>query len=365
MTEIALKEVTTFEYDRRHIEKGYANQTLHVNISDADIAIKPVTEKMKEVFIGGKGFDLWLLWNAVKGTTKWNDPENEVCIASGPLGGTPIFPGSGKSIVTTISPITGSVMDSNVGGYFGPYLKFSGFDALEVQGKNMGDMVIFVDGIDQKVHIFVASGLPDEAYEISDILTRHFGEGKPRNISVVSTGPGAKNTLIGCLNFSWYDARRKRVRYKQAGRGGLGTVLRNKKIKAIVVNVDRFTGIENNPADPEKLASFEKRIAIALYNKGQFVSALKYFDSVFERWGVRFPKNMINLTIGLIYNLIGVVTHLYFPWRESLKTPSRRDNDIFDLHYKRGTALNYVDSLRCVWEVFRAVSKAFQLDLLP
>ncbi|MBW1644585.1 MAG: aldehyde:ferredoxin oxidoreductase, partial [Deltaproteobacteria bacterium] len=153
MTELKFKEVKTTSYKRPDIEKGYTNQTLHINISDAAVSIKPVTNKMKEVFIGGKGFDLWLLWNAVKPDTKWNSPENEICIASGPLGGTPVYPGSGKSIVTTISPTTGSVMDSNVGGYFGPYLKFAGFDALEVQGKASGNTVLFIDGIDRKIQI--------------------------------------------------------------------------------------------------------------------------------------------------------------------------------------------------------------------
>jgi aldehyde:ferredoxin oxidoreductase len=73
-----------------------------------------------------RAFDLWLLWNAVKGTTQWDRPENAICISCGPLGGTPIYPGSGKSIVTTISPTTGSVMDSNVGGYFGPLFEVFG-----------------------------------------------------------------------------------------------------------------------------------------------------------------------------------------------------------------------------------------------
>ena len=126
MTEFKLEALNAFKYDRPAIEKGYANQTLCIDISKTDFSIKPVTDKMKEVFIGGKGFDLWLLWNAVKSSTNWNDPENAICIASGPMGGTPIYPGSGKSIVTTISPLTGTVIDSNVGGYFGPYLKFSG-----------------------------------------------------------------------------------------------------------------------------------------------------------------------------------------------------------------------------------------------
>jgi len=204
------------------IEKGYANQTLWIDLASSDILIKPVSQTMKDVFVGGKGFDLWLLWNAVKGTTKWNDPENTICIASGPMGGTPIYPGSGKSIVTTISPLTGTVIDSNVGGYFGPYLKFSGFDALEITGKTSEAAVILIDGIEQKVQILESKELPEESYDISEILTEFFAQGNPRNISVVSTGPAAQNTLFGCLNFTWYDSKRKRVRYKQAGRGGIG-----------------------------------------------------------------------------------------------------------------------------------------------
>jgi aldehyde:ferredoxin oxidoreductase len=253
MAEYKMESLKTFNYDRPVIEKGYTNQTLCIDISDGVISIKPVTEKMKTVFIGGKGFDLWLLWNAVHGTTKWNDPENAICIASGPMGGTPVYPGSGKSIVTTISPLTGSVIDSNVGGYFGPYLKFSGFDALEVTGKTSKDVVIFIDGIDEKVQIFKTSGLPDDSYTLSAILTEHFANGRPRNISVVSTGAGAKNTRMGCLNFTWYDLKRKRARYKQAGRGGIGGVFADKGIKAIVARWDTVTTKTNNPANANTL----------------------------------------------------------------------------------------------------------------
>jgi len=203
MAEFKLKEIKVQKYDRPEIDKGYANQTLMIDISKSAISVKPVTDQMKQVFIGGKGFDLWLLWNAVKGGTKWSDPENALCIASGPMGGTPSYPGSGKSIVTAISPTTGSVMDSNVGGYFGPYLKFSGFDALEIQGKTAAELVIFIDGVKGEIRLFESNGLPEDAYEMSMALTHHFAEGKPRSISVVSAGPGAKNTLIGCLNFTW------------------------------------------------------------------------------------------------------------------------------------------------------------------
>jgi aldehyde:ferredoxin oxidoreductase len=258
MPDYSMKESQTLEYKRPDIVKGYADQTLYINLSDRQIEIKPVDARTKKTFIGGKGYDLWLLWNAVQPSTRWNDPENALCIASGPLGGTPIYPGSGKSIVATLSPTTASVMDSNVGGYFGPYLKFSGFDALEIQGKSSKEIVVLIDGVNQKVQIFETSGLPESAYELSAILTQHFAEGKPRNISVVSAGPGAKNTLIGCLNFTWYDSKRKRARYKQAGRGGVGTVFADKGLKAVVACWDNVTADTNAPADKDRLKKVAK-----------------------------------------------------------------------------------------------------------
>jgi aldehyde:ferredoxin oxidoreductase len=209
---------------------------------------------MKEKFTGGRGFDLWLLWQSLPRDriTKWDDPENEICIACGPLGGTPVYPGSGKSIAVAISPLTGSVIDSNVGGYFGPYLKFAGWDALEIQGKAKSDVVIFIDGDKGIVQIEDGSGLPTETHLLTDALAQRYGGDKPHSISVVSSGPAAEHTLMGCLNFSWYDAARKTHRIKQAGRGGIGTVLRNKRIAAIVAKYSRGITVESNgPADAE------------------------------------------------------------------------------------------------------------------
>ena len=128
MPDYKLTVTRTLDFKRPEIEQRYTDQTLHVDISKADISIQPVAQETKETFVGGKGYDLWLLWNAVQADTRWNDPQNAICIACGPLGGTPIYPGSGKSIVTTISPLTAAPIDSNVGGHFGPLLKLAGFD---------------------------------------------------------------------------------------------------------------------------------------------------------------------------------------------------------------------------------------------
>ena len=254
MSTYELKPLKTFEYRRPEIDKGYAGQTLQVDLSDGSITTQPVTAQMKQMFIGGKGFDLWLLWNAVTPRTRWDDPENAVCIACGPLGGTPAYPGSGKSIAVTLSPLTGAPIDSNVGGYFGPYLKFAGFDALELRGRTDPGLIVFVDGIEGKVHLFRGTGLPEDSYALSEALTAHFAQGKPRDISVVSTGPAARHTLFGCLNFSWYDSKRKRARYKQAGRGGVGTVFAHKGLTALVARWDAGVKVETNrPADAERV----------------------------------------------------------------------------------------------------------------
>jgi aldehyde:ferredoxin oxidoreductase len=282
-----------FKYESRKLEKGYNNRTLYVDLSGMRITSKSVSEKMKETFTGGRGFDLWLLWNALpkNRVTKWNDPENEVCLACGPLGGIPVYPGGGKSIAIAISPLTGVVVDSNVGGYFGPYLKFAGWDALEVQGKPESEVVIIIDGDEHRVHVEDAADLSSETHLITETMAQKHDGGNPLSISVVSSGPGAEHTLMGCLNVSWYDVARRVHRFKQAGRGGIGTVLRNKKIKAIVVKYSGKITVESNGSADAALvkeigtaynreirALDSKQNEMAVIGSPQLVSAMNNFD---------------------------------------------------------------------------------------
>ena len=254
-----------FEYEARKLERGYSNRTLYVDLSNLKIEAKPVSERMKQTFTGGRGFNLWLLWNALPKDriVTWDSPENEICLAAGPLGGFPVYPGGGKTIAVSISPLTGSVVDSNVGGYFGPYLKFSGWDALEIQGKAKQEVIILVNGDTGRVLIVEAGALPSETHFVTEAVVEEYSEGKPLSMSVMASGPGAEHSLMGCLNVSWYDPARKANRFKQAGRGGIGTVLRNKRIKAIAIKYSGRISVETNgPFDAELV----KKIGSA-YNK--------------------------------------------------------------------------------------------------
>jgi len=255
------KLLKKWDYKWTPLDKGYTDKTLYINVGTSEIEARDVPSIMKEKFIGGKGYGLRLLWNATKPNTKWNDPENEIIISSGPIGGITQYSGSGKSLVVSISPQTDSVIDSNVGGFFGPFLKFSGFDALELQGKAERDVIIFIDGINHKVEISEAPAEAFDSHLLAEQLTDIFAENdsEKKSIGVVSTGSAADNSLIGMLNFSFYDPKRKKVRLKQAGRGGIGTVFRNKKIKALVCKIPGVKGNLNNVVDIDAIMERGRR----------------------------------------------------------------------------------------------------------
>ncbi len=257
----AHKLLVEYKYEMRPVERGYANRTLHINLGTNEISEKRVTQQMKDIFTGGRGFGLKLLWDAVTPNTQWDDPENALVIANGPICGTTAYAGSGKATVVTLSPLTLNVVDSNVGGYFAPFLKFSGFDAMEIIGKAEEDVIIFIDGDTGKITIETAPLEHMDSHLLGAHLTRMYAddEKSQRGISVMSAGDAAEHIRYAIINATWYDARRKEIRLKQAGRGGTGRVFRDKKIKGIVVRYTKMSGKSNDPADLALIRKAGKR----------------------------------------------------------------------------------------------------------
>ena len=228
-----IKQIT---YEPAKVTGGYTDRILDVDLSQSQATIRELTPDFKDKYIGGRGYALKLIWDGTGGETRYDSPENILVMASGPLGNEPGFPGTGKFIVGTISPLSDTFVDSNVGGHFGPLLKLAGFDALEIQGKAKEDVLLVIDGKKNRVSLETAPHEAVNSVDLAEQLHRMYADGREelQSVSVVSAGKGAENTLIGCLNFSWWDWDRKVPRLKQAGRGGLGTVFRNKKLKALV-----------------------------------------------------------------------------------------------------------------------------------
>jgi aldehyde:ferredoxin oxidoreductase len=258
----AHKLLKEWSYEFTPINKGYIDKSLYVNLSNNEIKEKDIPSEMKEKFIGGKGYGLRFLWDATKPNTKWDDPENEINIFSGPIGGITQYSGTGKSICVSISPQTDIPIDSNVGGYYGPFVKFAGFEGIEIQGKAENDnTIIYIDGVNHKVQIFEAPEEPLDSHVLAEVLVDMYADDDrdKKNISVVSTGAAAENSLIGMLNFSFWDNKRKMIRLKQAGRGGIGTVFRNKNLKALVVKIPGVKGNLNNVVDMKAIMERGKR----------------------------------------------------------------------------------------------------------
>jgi len=218
------------------LAKGYANRTLRIDLDTNAITFHPVTEQMKELWVGGKGFDLWLMLQEIDKDTRWDSPQNPICMSPGPLAGTASFPGSGKSIVTTVSPLTNIIIDSNVGGYFGPYLKFAGFDALVIVGQAADETMLLIDAARGKISIETCPLESVDSHVLAEELTLMYADNEldRRNVAIVSTGRAADHVRMGMLNFSFWDWRRNVPRLKQAGRGGVGRVFRDKRLKALV-----------------------------------------------------------------------------------------------------------------------------------
>ncbi|MFC1525720.1 aldehyde ferredoxin oxidoreductase C-terminal domain-containing protein [Candidatus Latescibacterota bacterium] len=243
-------------YTPAPVAGGYTDRILWVDLSANEISVQQLAPDFKEKYIGGRGYAIKLIWDGTTGDTRYDSDENILVMAGGPLCNEPAFPGTGKFIVGTISPLTDTFIDSNVGGHFSPLLKLAGFDALAVTGVAPQDVILLVDGDSGTLTIVPAPTYDDEtdkgALSYGERLLRDANDGElSTTVAAVTAGEAACHSRLGIVNSLYYDKRRGRVRSKQAGRGGTGTVMRTKGLRAIVVRSSLSRGNGNNAVDPQ------------------------------------------------------------------------------------------------------------------
>jgi aldehyde:ferredoxin oxidoreductase len=274
-------------YTKAKLQHGYANQILTIDVTSRSTVALPLGPEIKDYFLGGRGLGLYLLHRAITAGTRANDPENPLIIANGPLGGIPQFPGTAKAMAISLSPLTGIAGVSNFGGYFGAYLKYAGFDALQITGRAETNVMIVIDGLNNEVAVVDITS-NDQVFDLEHEIVARFTEAgyDRRSLAFMTTGKGAATTSFGCINSHYFDVTKpaqdggKGVwRTKQAGRTGLGTVMINKNVRAIVVLAAHPHG--ENPfgaADWEKAKLAGKRLhtvvrevdptSLKMYRKG-------------------------------------------------------------------------------------------------
>ena len=193
---------------------------LFVDLSSQSIKVESPGEDLYRKFLGGYGIGARILFDLMKANVDPLGPDNYLGLVTGPLTGTQAVTGNRFAAVGK-SPLTGTWGDSNCGGSFGPYLKFSGFDAVFLTG--IADRPVFLlvsDGrasLESTGHIW-----GKDVAETEDGLHNEFG----RDIQIASIGPAGENL---CLSAGIVNEKGR-----LAARSGLGAVMGSKKLKAVV-----------------------------------------------------------------------------------------------------------------------------------
>ena len=201
--------------------QGYMGKILMVNLSRNELKDEILNEELCRQFIGGYGIGARILFSCQKAGVDPLGPDNTLGILTGPFSGTQAL-GGYRYVVVGKSPLTGGWGDANAGGYFGPQMKFAGYDA------------VFFTGISEKpVYLFINNGRAElrdaahlwgkDTFETEDTLKSELG----KDAEVACIGPsGEKLSFIAAVMNN---------KGRAAARSGLGAVMGSKKLKAVVV----------------------------------------------------------------------------------------------------------------------------------
>ncbi len=199
---------------------GWAGQVLDIDLSSETIRHYSLDEIQARLFLGGRGLGARILWNEVGQAVDALSPQNVLVFANGPLTATG-YQTSNRFSVSTKSPLTGTVMDANSGGFWGMQFKKTGFDAMIVRGR--ADHPVCIEIKPDGVAIQDAGHLWGKRVRA---VTKALGQNSQKR-NVLCIGPAGENLsrIAAIMN----DGERS------LARGGPGAVMGSKNLKAIVV----------------------------------------------------------------------------------------------------------------------------------
>jgi len=166
--------------------RGYMGRLLFVDLSTGETRDETPSEKFYRDFIGGHGIGSRILYTRQRGGVDPLGPESILGFTTGPLTGVRgLF--SSRFTVVGKSPLTGGWGDANCGGYFGPYLKFSGYDGVFITGTSPNPVYLFIN--DGKVELRDAGHLwGKDSRETEETLKNELG----KEAAVACIGPGGE-----------------------------------------------------------------------------------------------------------------------------------------------------------------------------
>lgn len=226
-------------------------QILRIDLSRGSSKVEPLNQRMVQDFIGGRGLATKVLFDEVDAKTDPLGRDNRLIFTPGALTGTGA-PGTSRFMVIAKSPLTACIGCPNAGGYFGPRMKFAGYDLLVVEGKAAEPVYISIT--DDDVEIKGARHLWGKTTTMTEAKIRSGIKDRPleRKTSVVSIGPAGENLVKFACVIS--DGGRT------AGRSGLGAVMGSKNLKAITVSGTKKVDIADDTGFKKAMAEFRKEL---------------------------------------------------------------------------------------------------------
>jgi len=206
---------------------------LKVDLGKRSIEISPLALESIRDYIGGRGLGAHLLYAAGRHLGEPLSPDTPVIITPGALAGTGA-PSSSRTSLTSISPLTGTIFESNSGGRAGIMLRRAGFAALWIEGLSEEPLSLVID--EGGVRFFDAA--PLSGLGNKETRSRLLSEVGPKH-SVLSIGPaGERSSLIANV---CHDGR-------FFGRGGVGALFGAKNLKAIAFHGEGVVPLANKDA---------------------------------------------------------------------------------------------------------------------
>ena len=225
--------------------RGFCGRYLEVDLGKGSIAEKTIADEVFRAYVGGTGLGAYLLLKEMDPMADPLSQQNPLMFLDGPLTGSN-FPGSGRSSVVALSPLTGLWGECNVGGSFGATVKLAGYDGIVFRGKAPKPVYLWLEGA--KVELRDASHLWGlDSYETNDRLQAELkGDGGP--VRTMQIGPAGENGVRFAAIVNDIGS--------VAGRCGLGAVMGSKNLKAVAVRGGGKMGY----ADPEKAREVRKAV---------------------------------------------------------------------------------------------------------
>lgn len=98
---------------------GYSGKLLRVDLTSGKTSDQELDQATARKWLGGAGLGMKYLYDEVPAKVAWDDSENRLILANGPLSGTPLA-GSGTVSLVTKGPLTNGATSTQANGCSGP-----------------------------------------------------------------------------------------------------------------------------------------------------------------------------------------------------------------------------------------------------